>query len=395
MAWRDVTIGGIVFREELLASDQPNGLTIGGQESHPPSPRGDVYASHHNVRGMRGLLVPVVFEDKSELSGFYVVESSRSDLMDYANGAIVSSTWEATLAPVGGGRDIELESNVPRVPRIDELPGTQNPVYWHAPPVGAAGYLTGPTVPASSVDRVSSDGTVRVHLGIPVDAPRWTIDVADYLGGSARLLLDGYRRVGTATPDLSAWEINNGLVRVAGGDDGRILVSCWNPASAGWRSERPLVLSVNDVVVDLLPELTVLSNEPEEVRIRLTYPTTPGRLTLDLSLRRGARTVSGTIKRHSAAALTVTVDHGEADTAVTGGIRATTADAFGNRFVLGSAMTATTGSAPGSLRKAAVLRFDFFAGHEIGASPAAGDAFADLLAQYLGSSSERVRVVAR
>jgi hypothetical protein len=316
--------------------------------------------------------------------------------MVYANGAIVSATWQAILERVSDGRDIEIESRLPRVQRPYELGGTLTAVYWHAPPIGTVGYLTGPTVPSSSVDRVGAEGVQRIHLGVPTDVPRWTVDVANYLGGSARLLLDGYRRVGRATPELSTWEVNNGLVRVVGGDAGAVLVSCWDPESGDWRSERPLLFSVNDVSIQVDPDLTVLRNEPEEVAIRLTYPVTPGRLTVDLSLRRGARTVSGTIKRHSAAALTVTVNNGETDTAVTGGLRATSADAYGNRFVLGSAMLATTTSAPGSLRKAAVLRFDFFAGHEIaptGGSPAAGDAFADLLAQYLGSATEKVAVV--
>jgi hypothetical protein len=136
----------------------------------------------------------------------------------------------------------------------------------------------------------------------------------------------------------------------------------------------------------------VLRNDPEEVTVRLSYPTAPGRVTVDLGLRRGSRFVTGGIKRHASATLGVARTAAEAATVVTGGLRATSADADGNRFVMGSSKTLTTATTTAAISKASVTQLDFFLGHEVGASPAAGDAFADLLAQYLGTSGDRTRV---
>jgi hypothetical protein len=79
---------------------------------------------------------------------------------------------------------------------------------------------------------------------------------------------------------------------------------------------------------------------------------------------------------------------------VTGGLRATAADGDGNRFVMGSSKTLTTATGTAAISKASVS-LDFFLGHEVGTSPAGGDAFADLLVQYLGTAGDRTRVVRR
>jgi hypothetical protein len=143
------------------------------------------------------------------------------------------------------------------------------------------------------------------------------------------------------------------------------------------------------------PELTILRNDPEQAQIRLTYPSTPGRLTVDLLLRRGSRFVTGVIKRHSAATLGVARTAAETAAAVTGGLRATAADADGNRFVMGSTRNLTTTTSTASIAKAVVTSLDFYLGHEVGASPASGDAAADLFAQYLHAGGETIRVVRR
>jgi hypothetical protein len=62
---------------------------------------------------------------------------------------------------------------------------------------------------------------------------------------------------------------------------------------------------------------------------------------------------------------------------------------------MGSSRTATTVTVTAAISKASVLSFDFFLGHEVGASPQSGDAFADLLSQYLGTGGEQVRAVRR
>lgn len=603
MAWGRIVVGGVDLREEVAAretSGDLGGLTVAGQESHPPSTAAHVLAAHHNLTALVGQTVPVTFSDKPGLDGHYTVTDGDSQLVKYANGSVVACTWSLTLARVGTSRDTEVESRVPTIARTTTLPvvsagfvetrrnlhtnpsatsgtgswggyygpggdgsgtghepgaGVQGPgfvrltwttapsstgggvwaavnpatpgqvyacsmwvrpsiaqqvrpyiewkdsggtvlstsagavttapadvwtrvwvtgvapastasltftayadpsgttwsvgdtmdgdgalvetvpylgdyfdggttdtathvhawtgsadgsasvqgsapEFWHAPAVGAASYWTGPTVPAGSVVRASADGDVLVHLGIPEDvAPRWTVPVGGYRDGAARIEFDGILRVGTNTPPLVVWQVDNGLVRLLSGNDGQVSVACWDTGE--WRSAHSFTFwtSADSYLTDT-PELTVLRNDPEEAVIRLSYPLTPGRLTVDLSLRRGSRFVAGVIKRHAAASFSVE-RIGEVEfTERTGGFSQSTADADGNRFVVGSSKPVTVGVTPAAgttylWQEAPALLMDFFLGHEVGDPPQAGDRYEDLLRQYLGSTGERARVVRR
>jgi hypothetical protein len=393
MAWGTITVGGVPLRETTDVDVDGTSLKLAGQESHPPSTKAFVDSTVRNVRGLLGLTVPVTFTDKPELNGFYGVSSASSKLVVKQNGLHQTADWSLSLDLVGSDRDVEVESRVPAIARSTTVPSPPAPVFWHAPAAGATSYFTGPTVPAV-LTRQSADGPLPVYVGIPAGvSPRWTVPVEEYLEGSARLLFDGIRQVGDLTPPLAVWQVDNGLVRLLSGPSGSFTVSCWR--TGGWRSPKTYAPTVNGVALTGQPELTVLRNLPEEVAVRLSYPTSPGRVTVDLSLRRGARFVTGVIKRHSAATLGVVRTAAEAATAQTGGLKATAADADGNRFVLGSAAAVTTALTTAAISKASVLQLDFFLGHEVTASPQDGDTFADLWAQYRGSSGERARIVVR
>lgn len=394
MSWGTIQLGPLAFRETITAAESSSKLTVTGQESTPPQTAAEVHAAHLNVLGLLGATIPVVLTDKTELTGFYVVIDAASDLLNFAGGAVLSASWSIGLARLGTEADVEFESRLPGIARSTELSGV-SPVFWHAPPPGATSYYTGATVPAGAVTRQSAEGDVTVYTGIPDGIfPRWTCPAADFMAGSARLLLDGIRRAGLATAPSSSWELSNGIVRVTGGADATLTVSAWS--GAAWVSAKGYVPTVSGTAPTGVPEVTTLRNDPEQVTIRLSYPQAgAGRVTVDLSLRRGARTVSGVLKRQSAATLGIKRTEAEAATAVTGGLRATTADSDGNRFVLGSSKTVTTATGTASISKAGVTQLDFFLGHEVGA-PAAGDAFADLLGQYLASAgSEDTRLVRR
>lgn len=395
MAWGTVTVGPVQLRETTDADVDGPTVRIHGQEtSLPVAPTAaQIDAAKHNVLGLIDSTVPVTFTDKSELNGFYVVTSASEKLINKQGGAFETVDWALSLELIGTERDVEVESRVPTIARATTVASPPAAVFWHAPSPAATSYWTGATVP-TVVTRSSADGALPVYLGIPAGvAPRWTVPVASYLLGSARLLFDGIRRVGEFTPTLAAWQVDNGLVQVTPGSSGAFTVACWD--SGAWLSPKSYQVTVNGSALTTTPEFTVLRNTPEEVGVRLSYPTLPGRVTVDLSVRRGARFVTGVLKRHSSATLGVIRTAAEAATAQTGGLKATSADADGNRFVMGSAASVTTALTTAAISKAAVLSFDFFLGHEVDVAPQAGDAFADLWAQYRGSSGELARVVVR
>lgn len=394
MSWELVTIGGVPLRESQTADLGEEALGVSGREMNTITTSAEVLAAHGDIPQLADQTVPVVFEGKPHLSGFYRVAGASSSLRRMAGGRLVIANWEVTLERVGSERDVEVESRVPSIARLDELAGTQTPSFWHAPAVGASSYWTGATVPSASTTRVSADGPVPVYTGIPAStAPRWTVAAADYLKGSVRVLLDGIRRVGSFTPPHSSWQVDNGLVRVAGDVDGSVTVAAW--VDNNWRSVKGYQFTVTGAPLTTIPEFSILRNDPEEVAVRLSYPTTPGRVTVDLSLRRGSRFVAGTVKRHSTTALGVVRTAAETAAAVTGGLRASAADADGNRFVMGTTRTATTATGTAAISKASVTAFDFFLGHEFGASPATHDTFASLLAQFIAAGGVRTRIVRR
>lgn len=394
--WGSITVDGITFRETISAPDGDT-LELSGQESFPPSPSAYVRAVHGNVLGLLGRDAVVSVSDKTQLSGLYRVTGANSELIDHANGSVVVANWSLRLARLGTERDVEYESRVPTISRQTDLAGPPAVSYWHAAPVGVLDYFTGATVPASSVTRQSAEGPVLVQRGIPADvAPRWTVATADAINGSARVVIDGYRRAGlnTAAPD-SSWLISNAIVQTRNSDTSPAAFEISAIDSGGnLRSTKAIVPTVNGTALTTPPEFTILRNDLEEVTVRLAYPVGTGRLTVDLGLRRGSRFVTGIIKRHSSATLGIKLVTNETGTAQTGGVRATAADANSNRYVLGSAKVPTI-TTTGAISKAAVTLFDFFAGHEVGASPAAGDAYADLLSQYLGTTGDRTRVIRR
>lgn len=393
-----VLIGGFPLQETRSAEVDAGTVQIFGRHSLAIYTETEVRAAHDNVQGMRDLIVPVLFDEKTQLSGFYRVTSASSRVTRYAGGAVQHVEWSLTLAALGSSRDVEVDSRVPRISRSTDHGVV--PVYWHAAASGYTSYYTGTSSPSAYVTRTSADGAVVAHLGIPsTAAPRWTVATADYLRGSSKLFLDGIRRIGPATPNHVTWEVNNGLVRLtsaASGVSGAFEVSCWDPGG-WWSSVKAYQITVAGAGLTAVPEMTVLRNDPEEVLVRLSYPTAPqGRVAVDLGLRRGSRFVTGVVKRHSSSTLGIKRTLAEAATSETGRIRASVNDAHGNRYVLGSAKSFTADTAVGGISKASVTTLDFFAGHAVGGSSAvAGDAPADLLQQYLGSAGERATVVRR
>jgi hypothetical protein len=249
--------------------------------------------------------------------------------------------------------------------------------------------------------REGREGVIPVFAGLPATNPRWTVAAEDYLTGSARLTINDRVRIGSLTPpEVDSWTVENGLVRLSPSDtlDGGVLVESWDAAGGEWASpHRFRFWNSADNYLTAAPEMVVLRNEPEEVVIRLQFPRSSGRVTVDLGLRRGSRFVTGVLKRHSAVTMSVEREGGVPIDSPTGGVRQTDADASGNRFVMGSSKPATTGFASTSFmwHQSSVTAFDFFIGYEVGDPAQAGDAFADLLAQYLGSTGERSRPVKR
>lgn len=395
--WGTVRLGRLTMRETVLAEDKVNAstgvrtLVIQGQESMPPlTTLAELEQRREDVMGLQGQMIPVTFTDKDNLDGYYVVTDTGASETNW-QGEVAWVNWNVSLELVGPANAVDLESRLTAAGRVNDfgLTGTS----WHAPAASAYAYHTGASSPAGSVARTGTDGTVTVFLSLPAgENPRWGISASAYGGGRSRFTLDGFERSGTnLLVSGSAWSVSNSLVKVAPGASATLDVSAWT--GGAWQSKAWNV-SVTGSAASLPASgayVTVLRNDYEQVTVRLVWDRAPGRASLDLTLRRGARTVEGYLQTGAANALAVYRGSAEAGTAPASAayVTATANDAAGNRYVVGSARSFTALTVTGGLTKLATRTMDFFVGAVVSGSAAAtGDAATDLRSQYLMAMSD-------
>lgn len=198
----------------------------------------------------------------------------------------------------------------------------------------------------------------------------------------------GDRLPGDVDPD-AGWVIDNGLVRAypaigvhpSSGERGGITVECWD--GTAWESATDWFFASTGGIIDGFASMAVLANDPHEVRLRLTSTNFTGDLfeSLFLTIRRGDRMVAGVVTATETTNIVVQAPAVSSTSALTGGERADTDDADGNRAVAATGLGAATGGPLGVVLNATAL--DFGVGHEIGGSGSSSpDTAQDLADQY-------------
>jgi hypothetical protein len=371
------------------------GLALSGQESIPRLSLAAVARQREDFLTLAGDFLPVVFGIKNYLNGYYTVDDIQGTIEDWENGLGVFR-WSANLTRVGTENEVDIES------RLSGSASRQNNFLvvgerTHAPAIGHAGYWTDATV-TSAVARTGEEGVLTVYRGLGTDiSPRWTVAPESYGAGRVKFFDDeGIERAGdSARLSATAWELNNGLMRVRPLLSGGVLeVSAWS--GGAWRAKAWDVLS-GGVSLGTFQFCSVLNNQYESVAIRLMKTMTSGRLYLDLVLRRGYRFVEMYVQHEYGTTLKIqraTADSGS--NALGGTIVDSTDDGDGNRYIVGSARTFVPDIVNGGFSVAGTTVLDAFIGAVVGGSSAvAGDAAVDLQKQYIGAPTEFVQGVKR
>jgi len=402
MSWGVVTVGRIELRETYDLSHQVNATTgvqsvaLAGTESAPPWTEVQANARQQDLMAMLDRALPVVFSTKSDHTGFYTVNDVGTKLTDWPEATFFD--WTLSMQRIGTENAVDIESRLGSVVRQNNfaLTGTR----WHAPAVGHYAYFTGATQPAGSVSRVLDDaeGTIVAYTGIPANInPTWGITAPNYLRGRARVLVNGQERsgVGFRVASGDTWEVSNGLVRVSPASSGYMLdIAGFDGSTA---STEALDITVGTDLAPPFDAMTVLRNDFECVVIRLIKAKSPGRVMVDLTIRRGSRVIEGFIQTDASATLGVKTNASLPTTnnAASGYIVASGDDSEGNRFTMGVPVT-FTGSTTGGVSKAASVQLPFYAGWVIGGgSPATGDGAVELRDQYIGALTEQALAVKR
>ncbi|WP_406444571.1 hypothetical protein OHB14_36780 [Streptomyces sp. NBC_01613] len=399
--WGDVQLGRIPLRETFDATESggDRSLDLDGQESYPPLTRAQVVARHDGINSLIvGQVIPVTFTDKPERNGYYAVKACSSTYTEQRTD-VVTADWKVTLDRIGSDAETDLQSRLTGVVRLNDfaLPGER----WHAPPIGHYGYSSGTTNP-TTMTRTGADGAITVYRGVPANiSPRWGCLPASYLNGRVKVTTTGGQEVYGSDVPLAAtgWSLTNGLVNItwvatAGGSfdiqaytAGAYHSKIWTP-----------FYSSSGQVGSSWDGATLLRNDPEMAIVRLVKGLSPGRFTIDLTLRRGSRVIEGYMQRNTAAdQLKIRLNTAEAfvDTSASGYLTATANDADGNRFACGSARTFVA-HANGGVQKNTTTTLDFWIGVAAGGGSAvSGDAATDLRNQYLAAMPEAVYGVRR
>lgn len=402
--WGTVQLGRTSLRETVTVTEGSSSdgytLDLDGQESTPPLARAVIVARHDNLRAIeQGVPVAVTWTDKPERNGYYAVKGTSAALREYV-GDLVTSTWKVSLTRLGAAGEIDLQSRLTGIVRSNffSLPGET----WHAPPIGHTTYYTGATNP-SLMTRATADGTMTIYRNIPTGtSPRWGCDPTAYLAGRVRIndtvavTGTGFEVDGIDQPlPAAGWTLGNGLVNVVPTATGGVLdVQAYT--GGAWHSKLWNVTIAGSGIATW-DSATILRNDPEQCVLRLTAPRSPGRATLDLTLRRGSRFIEGYLQSGAASTLAVYLRTSETNTsaAASGYVVATANDADGNRFAAGSAQSFTA-HANGGVSKATTATLDFWLGVVAGGGSAvSGDAATDLRNQYIGALPELTYVVGR
>jgi hypothetical protein len=205
-----------------------------------------------------------------------------------------------------------------------------------------------------------------------------------------RILDGGVERAGVDTPlSAGAWELNNGLVRVRPlTSSGSLEVAAWDGAS--WDPKNwNVTVAASGAPITAWSGATVLRNDYEHSIIRLVAPLSPGRVTLDLALRRGGRVVEGYLQRGDTQTLSVYLNALENATNVTSGgyVVATNNDGSGNRATAGTARSFSAHANLGITKS--TTKLDFYLGAVVGGgSAAAVDTATVLRDHYIGTLAE-------
>ncbi len=397
--WGDLTIGRIPLRETVVATESGGdgrGLDLEGQESYPPLTRAQVVARHDGINSLiPGQVIPVTFTDKPERNGYYTVKNAGSTYTEQRT-EVVTADWKVSLDRIGSDSETDLQSRLTGAVRLNDFSLTGE--RWHAPPIGHYGYYTGSTN-ATTMTRTGADGAMTVYRGVPANvSPRWGCAPTAYLVGRVKVTTTGSQEVYGVDVPLAAtgWALSNGLVNVTTSASATLDVQAytagayhsklWNVSVAGSASS-----------ITSWDGATLLRNDPEMCIMRLTKGLNPGRATLDLTLRRGSRFVEGYLQIGTSATLAAYRSTLEANTsfAASGYVVATSNDADGNKFTVGSARSFTA-HANGGVTKSSATAVDFWIGVAAGGSSAvSGDAATDLRNMYISCMPEAVYGVRR
>ena len=366
-----------------------------------------------------GVYVPFRYDGDSTFDGYVYLTDSSVDIARYSMGGFNYSLDMEYLGKVGEvvkesvltGKLLDNAHSITSTSQQFHSPPGNHYNYFHQsnPTDGTrvAGDLTTTTASDTVTMRIKRDSSLRGNNA------QFHVDPADFYKGSVRITTDSKVRNGLASPNVSSGAIlENGIVKIRVGSNltqSRIVSYLWDTTSYGseveWAVHRGTPSGSHQLSTEFRgwKTIQILRNTPELGIIRLTshyQASGQDRLTLDISLRRGAHHASLILNQSPISSrLNISLSEdpsSDADTA-TGYIKAGAVDGDGNKWLLGSPSAFTEDLVRGLIYPTTGgTQFKAFIGYELYESDLSvfshnsGNSVRD---QYLDNVSEYCKVV--
>ena len=355
-----------------------------------------------------GIFYPFTYTGDSTLSGYCKLESSSVDITRYGGTGFkynISGEW------LGNPGEIRFESQFSGALLDNQHSITSTSSQFFAVPtqafsvhIPAVGTGSAPTVET----RVASYGTGTVNLNyfsgsnIRADNVEFECNPEDYVKGAVKVSTNGKVRNGLLSPNTNVDQavIENGLVKfelINSNTQSRFKISLWE--TDDWRSVKEFAVTKGTSQTEWLGWNTVqiIKNYAECGTLRFTTQANSdgsGRLTFDVSLRRGSRYFSLIVNSYGTAdEIRIQRTTTEASSAGTGYIVSSTNDSEGNFFILGSPNTFSSDLTEGGIYLTAT-QMKAFVGFCLDGTSAAGQNTADNMRDaYFDYLYEHVRVI--
>jgi len=357
--------------------------------------------------GNSDLILPITYEGDTTLSGYGKITSMDVSPIKLATGYF---SYSIGFDMKGRSSEMIFESNMSGALLTNSHSVTTgNTTYapWHALPVNAFNYKND-SLP-TPVTRASEDGNVALFYDSDLRSygSNWIVEPADFYKGAAKITMDSTVKAGYLTSNTpTGVEISNGIIKITSGsttDQSRFSLSFYDNGS--WTSTREIEISSGSSQTEwnVWQTVQILRNEPQECVVRfVTYSDDTykdGRLTVDVSVKRGAHHASlviseaGTATRSADTRKNLRMVTSNSMSAGTGYIIESSVDGSGQKFMLGSPQ-GFTAVASSRLIHLASSQVKTFVGYVYNAaSPAAHNAGDVIRNQYLEGLYENIRLV--
>ena len=366
-----------------------------------------------------GVYVPFRYDGDSTFDGYVYLTDSSVDIARYSMGGFNYSLDMEYLGKVG---EVVKESVLTGKLLDNAHSITSTSQQFHSPPGNHYNYIhqsnpTDGTRVAGDLTTTTASDTVTMRIkrdsSLRGNNAQFHVDPADFYKGSVRITTDSKVRNGLASPNVSSGAIlENGIVKIRVGSNltqSRIVSYLWDTTSYGseveWAVHRGTPSGSHQLSTEFRgwKTIQILRNTPELGIIRLTshyQASGQDRLTLDISLRRGAHHASLILNQSPISSrLNISLSEdpsSDADTA-TGYIKAGAVDGDGNKWLLGSPSAFTEDLVRGLIYPTTGgTQFKAFIGYELYESDLSvfshnsGNSVRD---QYLDNVSEYCKVV--